>query len=83
MKPYLLTKMVGGAKMTSHCRRCVGNQVQSDSIFLNTMHNTLQQQNSLKFIEKYIIGGAMVPKWVFSQKNSVKSSTLPVVALGG
>ena len=29
--------MVGGAKMTLHCRGCV-----SDSIFLNTVHNNLQ-----------------------------------------
>ena len=37
----LLTEVVGGAKMTSHHRGCVGNQVQSDSIFLNTVHNNL------------------------------------------
>jgi len=33
--------MVGGAKIASHRRGFVGNQVQSDSIFLNTMHNIL------------------------------------------
>ena len=42
MKPYLRTEMVGGAKMTSHHKGCVGNEVQCDSIFLNTMHNNLQ-----------------------------------------
>ena len=41
MKSYLHTETVVGVKMTSHRRGCVGNQVQSDSIFLNTMHNNL------------------------------------------
>jgi len=41
MKSYLHTETVGGAKMKSHRRGCVCNQVQSDSIFLNTMHNNL------------------------------------------
>ena len=40
-KPYLDTEMVGRAKMMSHRRGYMGNQVQSDSIFLNTMHNNL------------------------------------------
>ena len=30
-----------GAKIMSHHRRCVGNQVQCDSILMNTMHNNL------------------------------------------
>ena len=33
MKPYILTETVGGAKM--------GNQVQSNSIFLNNMRDNL------------------------------------------
>ena len=33
MKPYLLTEMVGGATITSHCWGCMGNQVQSDSVY--------------------------------------------------
>ena len=41
MKPYLHTEMVGGAKMTSHRRGYVCNQVKSDSIFLNIMNNNL------------------------------------------
>ena len=34
-------ELVGRAKMMSHCRVYVGNQVQSDSIFFNTMYNNL------------------------------------------
>jgi len=31
----------GGTKMMSHHRGCVGNQVQCDSILMNTMHKNL------------------------------------------
>ena len=47
-KPYLLTKMLGGAKMTSHCSVCVGNQVQSDSTVVPVL-NAPEQFQSVMF----------------------------------
>jgi len=46
LRSHFYTQKVGGAKMTSHHRGFVGNQVQSDSIFLNTMHNNLHYGKS-------------------------------------
>ena len=39
-KPYLHTETVGGAKMTSHHRGCVGIQVQSDHVQQSTLRQS-------------------------------------------
>jgi len=55
MKPYLLTEMVGGAKMMSHCWGCAGNQVHSDSIFFNTMCNYLYYSKTVQNPARQIV----------------------------
>lgn len=63
------TVKVGRDKMTSHYRGWVGNQVQRDSILLNTMHNNLHHRKIVQ-LDRYLSQSLMHLRFI-----SVKWST--------